>query len=290
MLDNFTASAAFCLLFILAMTTLGASLAFICRKDMNTSIRAGILAFAAGLMLSAVALGLITPAFLEAQPIHLPYPYWLPGFLGFSTGGLAIWAFGVLIPLCTHHADARDDPHPLDASDADLAPDAGDAGDAGDVAMHHFPETADQPAPLSTNHSTDEHAQDISQPLNDKYSKSVRLFLAVLLHNIPEGIAVGLTLGQAKGKTGETLRDGLWTSVGLAIATGIHNIPEGLAVALPIKEANGIDVARIHVRGTERDLGADIWGGSTVSGGGTAASESLGAGLRGRCDGVRGLR
>ncbi len=49
------------------------------------------------------------------------------------------------------------------------------------------------------------------------------LAFAIIIHNIPEGAAVGAAVA-------ESLRDG----VILAIAIGIQNIPEGLAVALPL--------------------------------------------------------
>lgn len=67
-------------------------------------------------------------------------------------------------------------------------------------------------------------------------SGATKLFLAVTLHNIPEGIAVGFAFGAAyaSGLTTE-----YFSALGLAIGIGIQNFPEGAAVSLPIKVEKG---------------------------------------------------
>ena len=57
------------------------------------------------------------------------------------------------------------------------------------------------------------------------------LFLAVTLHNIPEGLAVGVAFGALE--PGD--RQGLLTAVGIALGIGLQNFPEGAAVALPLR-------------------------------------------------------
>ena len=61
---------------------------------------------------------------------------------------------------------------------------------------------------------------------------SRKLFLAVTLHNIPEGLAVGFAFGAASTTGGVA---SYFTALGLAIGIGIQNFPEGAAVALPIQ-------------------------------------------------------
>jgi len=50
--------------------------------------------------------------------------------------------------------------------------------------------------------------------------------LAITLHNMPEGLAVGVGFGAADGM------EGLGTALALMVAIGIQNIPEGLAVSV----------------------------------------------------------
>ena len=58
------------------------------------------------------------------------------------------------------------------------------------------------------------------------------LILAITLHNIPEGLAVGVAFGSlAANLSGASLG----TAVALAIGIGIQNFPEGLAVSLPLR-------------------------------------------------------
>ena len=58
------------------------------------------------------------------------------------------------------------------------------------------------------------------------------VFIAMAIHSIPEGIAVGVGYG-AEGHGEKLAGMGLY----MAIAIAIHNIPEGTAVALPMREA-----------------------------------------------------
>jgi len=59
--------------------------------------------------------------------------------------------------------------------------------------------------------------------------------LAITLHNIPEGLAVGVSLGAAaielEVATGATLAG----AIALAVGIGLQNFPEGIAVAMPLR-------------------------------------------------------
>ena len=61
---------------------------------------------------------------------------------------------------------------------------------------------------------------------------SVLLVLAITLHNIPEGLAVGVAFGAAATGFDEGLIPG---AIALAIGIGIQNLPEGLAVSAPLR-------------------------------------------------------
>lgn len=65
-----------------------------------------------------------------------------------------------------------------------------------------------------------------------QWHKSVLLTLAITLHNIPEGLAVGVLFGGvAAGFEGASIGG----AVALAIGIGLQNFPEGFAVAMPLR-------------------------------------------------------
>ena len=64
------------------------------------------------------------------------------------------------------------------------------------------------------------------------WQRSTLLILAITLHNIPEGLAVGVAFGSiASGGPSASLTG----AVALAIGIGIQNFPEGLAVSIPLR-------------------------------------------------------
>ncbi|WP_070120369.1 ZIP family metal transporter [Bacillus marinisedimentorum] len=66
----------------------------------------------------------------------------------------------------------------------------------------------------------------------DKKRRSTLLFLAVTLHNIPEGLAVGVAFGAAAMGDPSASVAG---AAALALGIGIQNFPEGTAVAMPLR-------------------------------------------------------
>lgn len=70
-----------------------------------------------------------------------------------------------------------------------------------------------------------------------RWRRTTLLVLAITLHNIPEGLAVGVAFGAAAhGDLSEAQRMAqLGAAIALAIGIGLQNFPEGTAVALPIR-------------------------------------------------------
>lgn len=68
-------------------------------------------------------------------------------------------------------------------------------------------------------------------------SKTSKMFLAVTIHNVPEGLSVGIAFGVALSQGGNPAL--LTGALLLAIGIGIQNIPEGAVVSLPIKGETG---------------------------------------------------
>jgi zinc transporter, ZIP family len=71
-----------------------------------------------------------------------------------------------------------------------------------------------------------------AEGIKTKWQRSVLLVLAITIHNIPEGLAVGVAFGAASlGMPEATFA----SAVALAIGIGIQNFPEGIAVSMPLR-------------------------------------------------------
>lgn len=71
-----------------------------------------------------------------------------------------------------------------------------------------------------------------AEGIKTPWRRATLLMLAMTLHNIPEGLAIGIAFGAvAVGYPSVTLR----AAVALAIGIGIQDIPEGTAVSLPLR-------------------------------------------------------
>ena len=66
-----------------------------------------------------------------------------------------------------------------------------------------------------------------------KWRKTVLLVLAIALHNIPEGLAVGVAFGALAH--GMDIGVEITGAIALAIGMGIQNAPEGFAVSMPLR-------------------------------------------------------
>ena len=68
--------------------------------------------------------------------------------------------------------------------------------------------------------------------ISTTWRRTTLLILAITLHNIPEGLAVGVAFGAvAAGIPAATLP----AAIALAMGIGIQNFPEGMAVAMPLR-------------------------------------------------------
>lgn len=82
--------------------------------------------------------------------------------------------------------------------------------------------------------------------IKSKFKKVTMLVLAVTLHNIPEGMAIGVTFaGTLIGNSGITVAGAFTLAIGLAI----QNFPEGAIISMPLKE-EGISKSKAFFYGT----------------------------------------
>ena len=71
-----------------------------------------------------------------------------------------------------------------------------------------------------------------SEGIKTPWHRTTLLVLAITLHNIPEGLAVGVLFGGVAAGIPEASITG---AVALAIGIGIQNFPEGIAVSMPMR-------------------------------------------------------
>lgn len=80
------------------------------------------------------------------------------------------------------------------------------------------------------------HPKDSTQEgRSSSMSREGLLFLAMTIHNIPEGLAVGVAIASFLASGSMSLMSALVIGIGIAL----QNFPEGLAVALPLREKKG---------------------------------------------------
>lgn len=84
-----------------------------------------------------------------------------------------------------------------------------------------------------------------SEGLPSSLKRTTMLVLAVTLHNIPEGMAVGLAFALSAGEGSPVSLAG---AMALALGMGLQNFPEGAAISLPLKR-EGLSNGRSFVYG-----------------------------------------
>jgi len=78
-----------------------------------------------------------------------------------------------------------------------------------------------------------------AEGMETNWRKTILLVLAIALHNIPEGLAVGVAFGalanpEILGLEGHSVFT-IGSAIALAIGIGIQNFPEGFAVSMPLR-------------------------------------------------------
>jgi ZIP family zinc transporter len=73
---------------------------------------------------------------------------------------------------------------------------------------------------------------DEAEGIQTTWKRNRLLVLAMVLHHIPEGLAIGVAFGASAINFNST---SLIAAITLAVGIGIHNFPEGVAVAMPLR-------------------------------------------------------
>ena len=97
---------------------------------------------------------------------------------------------------------------------------------------------------------------DEPEGLPARLKRTTMIVLAVTLHNIPEGMAVGLTFSVAASDPSQGALAG---AVALALGMALQNFPEGAAVSLPLK-AQGVGNGKAFVCGALSGVVEPVFG------------------------------
>ena len=101
---------------------------------------------------------------------------------------------------------------------------------------------------------------DVPEGMPSKLKKTTMMVLAVTLHNIPEGMAVGVVFaGAITGEEGVTLAGALALALGIAI----QNFPEGAIVSMPLV-AEGNSRGKAYLYGMLSGIVEPIAAGITI--------------------------
>lgn len=77
--------------------------------------------------------------------------------------------------------------------------------------------------------------KDAAEGIQTKWRRATLLVMAITLHNIPEGLAVGVLFGAAATGIDPTGSATVMAAIALAIGISIQNFPEGMAVSMPLR-------------------------------------------------------
>ncbi|XP_027885687.1 zinc transporter ZIP11 isoform X1 [Xiphophorus couchianus] len=236
-------------LFTWGLTAAGAALVFIF-SSRQKQILDGSLGFAAGVMLAASYWSLLAPAIDMAEDSGKYGSFaFLPVAVGFTLGAAFVYFADLLLPMlgvCTNpHAalalprdsklgkEKAEDPL-LQLSDSDEMTirigRAGPVTDKSEYGEAYQRRRGPNSGQFDGQEAGSKTPEGVGQTSNS-WRRILLLILAITIHNIPEGLAVGVGFG-AIGKTPSATFE---SARNLAIGIGIQNFPEGLAVSLPLR-------------------------------------------------------
>lgn len=100
------------------------------------------------------------------------------------------------------------------------------------------------------------HADGVREGPKTSMKRTTLLLSAVTLHNIPEGMAVGLAFALAAQQGGGAAYT---AAIALAVGIGIQNFPEGAAISLPMRQ-EGVSRTKAFLYGTMSGVVEPIFG------------------------------
>ena len=218
-------------LFTWGLTAAGAALVFVFQAGQR-KILDGSLGFAAGVMLAASYWSLLAPAIelAEDSKIYGNHVYF-PVAVGFALGAFFVYFADVAL----QRMGAANSVIAALTNNPKLAHSANESFEKSDVQIEEGSNVRHRKIAANNGHmkSTAMTSQNELIEKQLSWKRILLLVIAITIHNIPEGLAVGVgfaAIGKTKSATFANARN-------LAIGIGIQNFPEGLAVSLPLRGA-----------------------------------------------------
>lgn len=214
-------------LFTFSVTALGALNVFWVKRDIGAEVQCAFLGFAGGVMVAASVWSLLLPGIERAE--LLGQINWLVMTGGFLLGVLTLLAAdGLLQRFWAKQSNPAKSGRPTKSG-----------------------------CPANSKATADLTRQADSGRNGELKKSTLMLITAITIHNIPEGMAVGLAFAMAMSDPGNvSLFSG---AVALALGIGIQNYPEGTAVALPLIQ-NGIGKKKAFCLGTMSAVVEPVFG------------------------------
>ncbi|XP_034110298.1 zinc transporter ZIP11 [Drosophila sulfurigaster albostrigata] len=258
------------------LTAAGAALVIFVRGNQRRSLDAA-LGFAAGVMIAASFWSLLSPAIEMAETSNLYGIYsFLPVAGGFLLGSIFVYGCDKLMSYLGLNSTNMMIQMTQSKDKADIAID--ELKQNGGAKARQTSKSLDSFSDcLSVQHSGGESRrrkkgsiseveqctytaeaaleQQRAQEALSQWKRIMLLVVAITVHNIPEGLAVGVSFG-AVGTTNSSTFE---SARNLAIGIGIQNFPEGLAVSLPLHAA-GFSVLRAFWYGQLSGMVEPIFG------------------------------
>ncbi|KAG8179525.1 hypothetical protein JTE90_025754 [Oedothorax gibbosus] len=227
-------------LFTWALTGAGAALVFLFSSTQRKLLD-GSLGFAAGVMIAASYWSLLKPAIeiatesgqygSEGQLVFIPVS------IGFLLGAVFVFLTDLYLPCCENVSKAALSPDVSQELGRNVMQDYkrkdSDYKTYDNILFSEYGSNVHRRYKSNTEDTIIETKQDSTNLLDVRWRGILLLIIAITVHNIPEGLAVGVgfgAIGKTKSSTFESARN-------LALGIGIQNFPEGLAVSLPLHAA-----------------------------------------------------
>ena len=191
-------------------TTFGSALVFLLKNRIKPWVEKALLGFAAGVMIAASVWSLLIPSIEMAE--SQGKVGWLPAVIGFLLGIITL----IFVNIFAEKIENRNKEKKLrTASKFEV-----------EKALNKE---------INNNSS-----------VKEKIKSTTMLVFAVILHNIPEGMAVGVVYaGLIQGNAGITIAEAFALAIGIAI----QNIPEGAIISMPVR-ASGKTKIKSFLYGT----------------------------------------